>query len=428
MSSLIMILSFLGLMVLGVPISASMGLAALLGLELLGLPLATFARYLTQDVRSVPLLAIPFFILTGNLMNRLEMTRRIFDLIEALLGSVRGGLAHVSVVAAMVFGGISGSALADLAGLGTMVIHAMTRAGYRREFSAALMVSSSLLAPILPPSIMFIIYAVLMNVSVGQMFAAGIIPGVVLATILIANNVLLHQTGLERYPPPPARTARGRMLPLILQGLPAALTPIVILRSMISGLATPTEASIVAVCYTLLLGAAFRELTLERLRAAFLDSARMTALVMYLTGIGTVMGFVLTSDQVALHLASEITALTHDKWLVLALATGALLVLGCFLETVPALLIGVPLFGPLVTSFGIDPLQFGVVLTFALLFGIIHPPVGLGLFTICTVANLRLEPVVRASLLFYPALLLALLLFMFIPVLSTWLPSVLFAQ
>src|SRR3984885_9816962 len=413
MSSGLMVASFMVLMLLGVPVSASMGLAALFGLELLDLPLATFPRYLTQDVRSVPLLAIPFFILTGNLMNRLEMTRRIFDFINAVLGSLRGGLAHVGVIASMVFGGISGSALADLAGLGTMVIHAMRRAGYRAEFSAALMVSSSLLAPILPPSIMFIIYAVLMNISVAHMFAAGIIPGVVLATILIANNIMLGRLGFETYPPP-QRTPPRQMLRLAAAGLPALLTPVVILRSMISGLTTPTEASIVAVCYTLLLGLLYREVTLERLRLAFVETARMTALVMYLTGFGSVMGFVLTSDQVAVHLAHGIATVTQDKWVVLALVTLSLLVLGCFLETVPALLIGVPL--------------FGVVLTFALLLGIIHPPVGLGLFTVCAISRLRLEAVVRASLMFYPALLLALLLFMFVPVLSTWLPSVLFAR
>ena len=427
MSSGLMVASFMVLMLLGVPVSASMGLAALFGLELLDLPLATFPRYLTQDVRSVPLLAIPFFILTGNLMNRLEMTRRIFDFINAVLGSLRGGLAHVSVIASMVFGGISGSALADLAGLGTMVIHAMRRAGYRAEFSAALMVSSSLLAPILPPSIMFIIYAVLMNISVAHMFAAGIIPGVVLATILIANNIMLGRLGFETYPPP-ERTPPRQVLRLAAAGLPALLTPVVILRSMISGLTTPTEASIVAVCYTLLLGLLYREVTFARLRLAFVETARMTALVMYLTGIGSVMGFVLTSDQVAVHLAHGIATVTQDKWVVLALVTLSLLVLGCFLETVPALLIGVPLFGPLVTSFGIDPLHFGVVLTFALLLGIIHPPVGLGLFTVCAISRLRLEAVVRASLMFYPALLLALLLFMFVPALSTWLPSLLFAR
>src|ERR1700733_715915 len=413
MSSGLMVASFMVLMLLGVPVSASMGLAALFGLELLDLPLATFPRYLTQDVRSVPLLAIPFFILTGNLMNRLEMTRRIFDFINAVLGSLRGGLAHVGVIASMVFGGISGSALADLAGLGTMVIHAMRRAGYRAEFSAALMVSSSLLAPILPPSIMFIIYAVLMNISVAHMFAAGIIPGVALATILIANNIMLGRLGFEPYPPP-QRTPPRQMLRLAAAGLPALLTPVVILRSMISGLTTPTEASIVAVCYTLLLGLLYREVTLERLRLAFVETARMTALVMYLTGFGSVMGFVLTSDQVAVHLAHGIVVVTQDKWVVLALVTLSLLVLGCFLETVPALLIGVPL--------------FGVVLTFALLLGIIHPPVGLGLFTVCAISRLRLEAVVRASLMFYPALLLALLLFMFVPALSTWLPTVLFGR
>ena len=427
MASAIMIAVFLVLMLLGVPVGAAMGLSAILGLDLLDLPLASFARYLTQDVRSVPLLAVPFFILTGNLMNRLEMTRRIFDFINGALGFLRGGLAHVNVAACMVFGGISGSALADLAGVGTMVIQAMVRAGYRAEFSAALTVSSSLLAPILPPSIMFIIYSVLMNVSVAQMFAAGILPGVVFAIILVVNNMLLQRLNVERYPPP-VRTPPREVLAAGLRALPALATPVVILRSMISGWVTPTEASTVAVCYTLLLGLLYGEVTLERLRLALLDTARMTALVMYLTGIGTVMGFVLTSDQVAVQLAHGISFLTQDKWVVLALATLSLLVLGCFLETVPALLIGVPLFGPLVASFGIDPLHFGVVLTFALLLGIIHPPVGLGLFTVCAITGLRLEAVVRATFLFYPALILALLVFMFLPILSTWLPRVLFSR
>ena len=427
MASGLMILAFLVMMLLGVPVGAAMGLSALLGLDLLDLPLAAFARYLTQDVRSVPLLAVPFFILTGNLMNQLQMTRRIFDFINGALGFLRGGLAHVNVAACMVFGGISGSALADLAGVGTMVIQAMVRAGYRAEFSAALTVSSSLLAPILPPSIMFIIYSVLMNVSVVQMFAAGILPGIVLATILVINNVLLNRLKFEQYPDP-VKVDRREVVRAGVRALPALATPVVILRSMVSGMVTPTEASTVAVCYTLLLGAIYREVTLERLRLAFLDTARMTSLVMYLTGIGTVMGFVLTSDQVAVQLAHGIAVLTQDKWIVLTLATLSLLVLGCFLETVPALLIGVPLFGPLVVSFGIDPIHFGVVLTFALLLGIIHPPVGLGLFTVCAITGLRLEAVVRASFLFYPALMLALLIFMFVPILSTWLPSLLFGH
>src|SRR5580704_12725528 len=226
MASGVMILVFLALMLLGVPVGAAMGLSALLGLDLLDLPLSAFARYLIQDVRSVPLLAVPFFILTGNLMNRLEMTRRIFDFINGALGFLRGGLAHVNVAACMVFGGISGSALADLAGVGTMVIQAMVRAGYRAEFSAALTVSSSLLAPILPPSIMFITYAALMNISVGHMFAAGIVPGVVLAVILIANNMLLGRLGFETYPPP-ERTPSRRVMRLALGSLPALLTPVV---------------------------------------------------------------------------------------------------------------------------------------------------------------------------------------------------------
>ena len=364
-----------------------MGLSALLGLELSGLPLATFARYLTQDVRSVPLLAIPFFILTGNLMNRLEMTRRIFDFIDAALGFLRGGLAHASIVASMVFGGISGSALADLAGLGNMVIHAMRRAGYRAEFSAALMVSSSLLAPILPPSIMFIIYAVLMNVSVAHMFAAGIIPGIVLAVILIANNVLLHRLKFEVYPPrersPPRRDAASRF-------------------GRIAGAA---DAGGDPAKHDLRPDDADR----GEHRCGLLHDHARVAVPRGVAGSGCALRSGDGADDRAGDVPdrhrhrhgvradlrpgghaprARITALTHDKWVVLALVTLALLVLGCFLETVPAMLIGVPLFGPLVASFGIDPLHFGVVLTFALLLGIIHPPVGLGLFTVCAITDL----------------------------------------
>jgi tripartite ATP-independent transporter DctM subunit len=426
-TSLVMIACFLVLLLAGVEVATSMGLAAFLGLGLLGLPLVTFARYVTEDVRAVTLLAVPFFILTGNLMNHLNLARRIFDFINALLGSVRGGLAQANIVASIIFGGISGSALADIVGLGSMAIAAMTRAGYRAEFSAALTVASSLLTPLLPPSVAFILYAVLANVSVGQMFAAGLLPGLILAAILLANNLLLARVRLEEFPAPVPLSGRalGRAA---WRGLPALLAPVVILRSMVTGLVTPTEASILAVLYALLLGVLHQEISIPRLLEAMRETIRTTATVMYLTGIGTVMGFVLTSDQLADRLAAQISAWTDSRWLVLSLVSAALLLLGCFLETVPAILIGVPLFEPLVAHFGIDPLQFGVVMVFALLFGVIHPPVGLGLFAVCAVTGLKLENVVRASLLFYPALFLALLLFMFIPALSTWLPSVLFVN
>ncbi len=416
---------FLSLAIVGVPICAAMGIGAFVGLYLIDAPFDAFPRYMLHDVRSVPLLAIPFFILAGNLMNRFGLTLRIFQFIETLIGRFTAGLAQVNVLSSVVFAGISGSALADIAGLGTMQIQAMRRAGYRAEFAAAITVASSLLSPILPPSIMFIIYGVMMNVSIGQMFVAGILPGLAMAVILLVNNYILARAGWEKMPVT-RKAARKEIWQTFWRALPALLMPLVILRSMVTGLVTPTEASVLAVLYALLLGLIYGELKWTPLREALSTSARTTTLIMFLTGVGSVMSFVITSDQVAEHLAQQLGGMTESKWVILFFVTLALLVLGSFVETVPAMLIGIPLFGPLVVKFGIDPVHFGVVLTYALLLGIVHPPVGLGLFAVCAVTGLKLEAVTLATMKFYPAFLLVLLLYMFVPDLSTWLPSVVF--
>jgi tripartite ATP-independent transporter DctM subunit len=388
------------------------------------MPFNTLVRYMATDVRSVPLLAIPFFVLAGNMMNQFGMTRRIFNFLEVVVGYFSGGLAQVAVLAAMVFGGISGSALATIAGLGIITVHAMQRAGYRPEFAAALVVAASLMDPLIPPSIMFIIYAVQMNVSIADLFIAGVIPGIMLGVLLMANNTLLVRFKIEPAPPPVAPSWE-RLKTTFLQGFPALLTPIIILRSMTTGLVTPTEASVLAVLYTLFLGAIHREVTWERLVASFEESARATALIMFLTALGTVMGFVMTSERAAELMANWMVSFTDSRYVVLALVVLALLVMGIFLEAIPVMLIAVPLFGPLVVTYGVDPVHFGVVLTFAILLGIVHPPIGLGIFAVCAITRLRMEPVVKATLLFYPVFVLCLLLLMFIPALSTWLPRLL---
>jgi tripartite ATP-independent transporter DctM subunit len=340
---------------------------------------------------------------------------------------VTAGLAQVTVLSSVIFAGISGSALADIAGLGTMQIEAMKKAGYRAEFAAAITIASSLLAPIIPPSIMFIIYGVMMNVSIGHLFVAGILPGLAMALVLMVNNYVLAKMGWEKFPQA-ARSSWPEIKRAFWRGLPALMTPVVILRSMVTGLVTPTEASVLAVLYAVLLGLIYGELKWQVVRDALTSTARTTTLVMFLTGVGSVMSFVITSEQVAGQLAQVLTGLTDSKWVILSLVVMCLLVLGSFVETVPAMLIGIPLFGPLVVKFGIDPVHFGVVLTYALLLGIVHPPVGLGLFTVCAVAKLKLEAVTLATMKFYPAFLVVLLLYMFVPSLSTWLPGVMFAK
>jgi C4-dicarboxylate transporter, DctM subunit len=288
-------------------------------------------------------------------------------------------------------------------------------------------VAGSLMDPLIPPSIMFIIYAVQMNVSIADLFVAGIVPGVLLGVLLMGNNYLLARLGIEKTPKP-VPPSFARLRDGLLRGLPALLTPVVILRGMTTGLVTPTEASVLAVLYTLLLGILHGEIGWERLLRGFEDTARATALIMFITAVGTVMGFVMTSERAAAGMAQWMVSFTDSKVLVLALVVLVLLVMGIFLEAIPIMLIAVPLFGPLLVGYGVDPIHFGVILTFAILLGIVHPPVGLGIFAVCAITGLRMEGVVRATLLFYPVLILCLLLLMFVPELSTWLPKVLITR
>jgi tripartite ATP-independent transporter DctM subunit len=248
-----------------------------------------------------------------------------------------------------------------------------------------------------------------------------------MALVLMVNNYVLAKMGWEKFPHA-ARSSWPEIKRAFWRGLPALMTPVVILRSMVTGLVTPTEASVLAVLYAVLLGLIYGELKWQVVRDALTSTARTTTLIMFLTGVGSVMSFVITSEQVAGQLAQVLTGLTDSKWVILSLVVLCLLVLGSFMETVPAMLIGIPLFGPLVVKFGIDPVHFGVVLTYALLLGIVHPPVGLGLFTVCAVAKLKLEAVTLATMKFYPAFFVVLLLYMFVPSLSTWLPGVMFAK
>jgi tripartite ATP-independent transporter DctM subunit len=425
MNSATMMAVFLVLMLLRVPVCAAMGIGALVGLAMMGLPLPTLARYMVEEVRAVTLLAIPFFVLAAAVMNAFGVTRRIFDFANHLVGWMRGGLAQVAIVSNVVFAGISGSALADIAGLGSMIVNAMTRHGYRLEFAAGVTVAASMVAPIIPPSIMFIIYAVMMHVSIGQLFVAGILPGLMIGGVLMLTVWLIAFFRRDAFPAPQRSSWRalGRSA---LVGAPAILSPAIILAGMVGGIATPTEAGVLAVLYALLLGALYGEITPRRLAEALIGSVRTTAMIMYLTGVGAAMAFVLVSDQVAEALTRQLLALTDQTWLLLLIINLILLVLGAVLETVPAMLIAIPILGPAAVSFGVDPLQFGVILCLNLIIGIMTPPIGLGLFAICAITGLKIERAIVACMIFMPTLLVALLLVTYVPGLSTWLPGVMF--
>ena len=333
----------------------------------------------------------------------------------------------MNILSSVIFAGISGAALADIAGLGSVQIKAMTERGYRLGFSSAITVASATIGPIIPPSIMFIIYAVNMNVSIGRLFIAGFLPGFMIAFVLMATVWFLARSGIEKCPPLRRSSIReiGRSF---WQGGPAIMTPIIIVTGMVSGIATATEASVLAVLYSLFLGVIYREITLAKLRRAFESTIRTTALIMYLAGVGSVMAFVLTSEQAADWVAAFLMTMTTEPWILLLLINLVLLFMGCVLETVPAMLIAMPLLGPIAIDLGMDPLQFGVVLTFNLLIGMITPPIGIGLYAICAITGQRLEEVIKSTAVFLPTLLIALLLMTYVAPLSMWLPGVLFAD
>ena len=422
-----MIALFLGLAAAGVPVCAAMGMSAFLGLALIDAPLDTFVRYMQHDVRSVPLLAIPFFILAGNVMNVFGLTRRIFGVHRKPGRLDARGLG---------------------AGHGALQRHVRRHLGlgarrHRRHRRDADRCHEKGRLP----------RPVRRRPHARRVAARPADPAFHHVHHLRGDDERLGRRSLHRRDHPgtddgrdpcgqqlrPRRRRLGDVSPpkpfawrkawsAFWIGLPALLTPIIILRSMITGLTTPTEASVLAVVYALFLGVLYREISWKGLREAFGQSARTTALIMFLTGVGSVMSFVITSDQVAEHMARWLGGLTESKWAILCMVTLALLVLGCFMETVPAMLIGIPLFGPLVVKFGIDPIHFGVVLTYVLLLGIVHPPIGLGLFAVCAISRLSIESVTWATMKFYPAFIVVLLLLMFIPELSTWLPAVVFAK
>jgi len=424
MASMWMILVFAAATLLGFSMCGAMGVSAILGLAILGIPLATLARIMIEELRGVPLLAVPFFILAAQLMNEMRITDRIFNFANHLVGRLPGGLAQVNVASSVFFAGISGSALADIGGLGAMLVRAMERHGYRSAFAAALSVVSSVIAPLIPPSIMFVIFAVNMNVSIGRLFLAGVFPGLVIAAVLMATIFVLARTGREHCPRS-ERAPLRQILRDMATGLPAIVSPGIIVGGLVLGLVTPTEASVVAVLYSILIGVLYGECKVDRLFRAFRDTCISTSVIMVLTALGAVMAYVVTAERSADTIARWILAISDSPLFALLAINLILIVMGMFIETVPAMLISIPLLGPVALAAGVDPVHFGVILVFNLLIGIVTPPVGIGIFTISAVTGVRPEAVIRATLPFYVSLFISLILLTLVPSISLWLPRAL---
>ena len=415
----------LALMMLRVPICISIGVAAALGVFMAGAPLEVVPRMMTEAVDSFILLAVPFFVLAGQLLNAGGVTERIFEFARRLFGPVRGGLAQVNVGASMIFAGMSGAALADLAGLGSVEIKAMRENGYPTAFAAAVTLASCVVGPIIPPSISFIVYSLVTGVSTGRMFLAGVVPGLLIGICLMIFIYAWSKFSRERFGQPERFDLR-LLARATRRGFLALLLPPLIVVSLITGIATPTEAGVIAAAYALFLGLVYRELTLARLRNCLIEAATTTALVMYIIAVSGALTWIITSERSVHMVAEAIAASVGDPLIGLFIINIFLLFLGMVVETLPALLISAAILFPVTETIGIDPVHFGVVLTFNLLVGIITPPMGIGLFVAARVAGLPVEVILRATLPFIAPLLIALFVITVFPDLSTWLPNLVF--
>jgi tripartite ATP-independent transporter DctM subunit len=405
----------------GVPVFIALAGSSLLYTHFIaGIPDFVILHRMAGGIDSFPLLAVPFFILAGNLMNSAGITNRIYDFASAVAGWMRGGLAHVNIVGSVIFAGMSGTAIADAAGLGTIEIKAMRDHGYTKEFAVGVTAASSTLGPIFPPSLPFVIYGMMANVSIGALFLGGVMPGVIMTALM-----MLYVTYVARkYNMGRDQLFSWRVLGMtFIAALPALLTPALIIGGMTFGWFTPTEAAIAACTWALMLGLfLYRSMSWKQFYKVTLDTVETTATVLLIVAAASLFGWVLTTTRMTEYAAEALLSLTTNRYLILLLINLLLLVVGCFLEPVAAISILVPILMPIILKVGIDPVHFGVVMTLNLMIGLLHPPLGMVLFVLARIAKMSIEQTTMAILPWLVPLLFALAVITVFPEITLWLP------
>jgi len=410
---------------INVPIGFALGMAALASLIASGtMPVSMIPQRMVAGANSFPLLAIPFFMLAGAIMERGGVSRRIVNMASALVGHISGGLAAVSIVACTFFAAISGSTPATAAAVGTLTIPEMEKRGYDRSYASAVVASASCLGVIIPPSITMVIFGIVANVSVGQLLIGGIIPGLFLSLILICVNYFRSkQLG---YPTEEKRNwkQRWRTFTDAIWGL---MMPIIILGGIMSGVFTPTESAAIAVVYGLLVSFfIYKELSLKDLVPIFYRASLNSAMIMLLIAAASPFGWVMTIEQVPQMASSAILGLSDNMHIIYLLMLIIYLILGTFMETAAIILLVVPIFAPIAESLGIDMVHFGVVTVIALAIGMATPPVGIALFATCGISNITIGQITKKVVPFLIALIAGLIVLAYVPILSTFLPKLLF--
>lgn len=419
----LLILVFISLLLLSVPIAICIGLATAITIAYVAdLPSAYIvAQRLSNGVGSFPLLAIPFFVLSGFLMGESGMARRLMDFAFALMGRFRGGLAYVNTLTCMLFGALSGSATAAVSSIGGFMIPQMRERGYSKPFAVALTSTSATTGLLIPPSNIMIVYAVVAGeVSVAALFLAGIIPGILVGLLLM---VVCFFANIRTTVPPGAAASFKEVLQSGFNAVPSLFLIFIVLGGILGGVFSATEASAIAAAYSLLLGTLiYKSIPVQKLPQILLSSAKTTSVVMFLVGTSQAMSWILAYENVPLNLSNALLELSDNPLVILLLINLLLLMVGAFMDMTPAVLIFTPIFLPVVLGLGFDPVHFGILLIANLSIGLCTPPVGTCLFVGCSVGKIPISTVIKPMIPFFVAMFVALMLISYIPQLSLWLP------
>lgn len=422
---LIAIALIVGLLMLRVPVAVAIGLAAMAAVAIdLGVktPVVS-AQVMVDGVNSFVLIAAPFFMLAGEIMNRGGLTGRIFRFANALVGRLPGGLGQVNIVASILFAGMSGSAISDAVGLGNMEIRAMRERGYGKRLSAGITAASSIVGPIIPPSIPMVIFGALSGTSIGALFLAGIVPGLLMGASLMITVAIYAALG---HCPREAAPAKGEITASFLAALPALFLPVLVVGGIYSGFFTPTEAAVVATAYALILAFAYGEMKVRDLPSILVTIGSATGALFLIVAATALLGWAITRSGVMIEIALGLSAIVSGQTELLLIVAALCLVVGLFMEPIAALVLLVPILLPAVKILQIDPVQFGVVTVFSLMLGLLTPPVGILLFAVARIADLPVDEMTRAVIPFLVPLVVVLLLIIFFPALVLTLPRLLY--
>jgi tripartite ATP-independent transporter DctM subunit len=421
---LVLVLSFIGLLAIGAPVAWSIAISALLTM-MVSIPaipaMTTIAQRLGTGLDSFALLAIPFFILSGELMNKGGIAHRLIAFAKSLVGALPGGLALINIFSAMLMGAIAGSAMASASAMGSILGPEMEKQGYTKEFGAAVNITAATTGLVIPPSNILIVYSLASGgASIAALFVAGYIPGILTGLFLmIVASIWAYRKGFKRGAP----SRFGVVLKTFIDAVPSLLMLVVVIGGIVTGIFTATEASAIAVLYSLVLGFIYREITFGSLPRILLDSSATTAIVMLLIGASMAMSWALSFENIPQEISEGLLTMSDNKIVILLLINLILLFVGIFMDMTPAVLIFTPIFLPVVTKLGLDPVHFGIIMILNLCIGLCTPPVGSVLFVGVGIAKTTIEKVIRPLIPLFIAMILALFLVTYFPQISLWLPG-----